>query len=336
MVDLAKEDMKDLRSQFMAMLRMFKFNVGSCGIYDCYLFYFINPGKSREHEQLYFSKNCDCVAYYSLPQLRSMSEIDHLIEHHRDMVQFFVDYGPRMERYHNKNNDVPSALDDDMGVAWQRINMSIENPYLEKFLGINKNAPDNMATRILLSSGKGRQYVSKISADCHVLEYRMNMVREYSWAIPNDESLYAIKDLNMPIIEMGAGKGYWASLLSKIGVKVVAFDEDTDSEINSYITGENFFNVNIGSHEQLLEDKYKNHALMLCWPPYDDPFAWDCLRAYQGNTLIYIGESAGMCTGCDNFHDELNKFWEEVKGIEIPQWYAIYDRLWIYRRKDKE
>lgn len=54
-------------------------------------------------------------------------------------------------------------------------------------------------------------------------EHRRRLVNKYSWAIPNDAALEAIAALG-PIVEMGSGAGYWASLLRERGVDVVAYD----------------------------------------------------------------------------------------------------------------
>ncbi|KAL3666792.1 hypothetical protein V7S43_008412 [Phytophthora oleae] len=46
---------------------------------------------------------------------------------------------------------------------------------------------------------------------------------KYSWAIPDERALQIIKHYG-PIVEMGAGSGYWARLLQLRGVDVVAYD----------------------------------------------------------------------------------------------------------------
>ena len=48
---------------------------------------------------------------------------------------------------------------------------------------------------------------------------------KYAWAIPNEKALMAISEF-APIIEMGAGAGYWARLLRDRGVEIEAYDCD--------------------------------------------------------------------------------------------------------------
>lgn len=55
---------------------------------------------------------------------------------------------------------------------------------------------------------------------------RQNLVTRYAWAIPSPESIdWIISYLNgRPVVEVGAGTGYWAWLLSQAGVDVNAYD----------------------------------------------------------------------------------------------------------------
>lgn len=55
---------------------------------------------------------------------------------------------------------------------------------------------------------------------------RDKVVHTYAWAVPSLEILHEIKSRadGRGIIEIGAGSGYWAGLLNKIGVDIVAYD----------------------------------------------------------------------------------------------------------------
>ena len=172
-----------------------------------------------------------------------------------------------------------------------------------------------------VNDGVGNNYFLNFSQ-------RTNLAVEFAWAIPNDEALNAIKALGMPIVEIGAGSGYWAKLLQDMGVGIVPIDSEPIP--NSYVT-KRYTDIIQGSVELL--EQYPNHALMLCWPPYDKPMAADALKAYLGKTVIYIGEGYGGCTGDDEFHHLLDKYWEFTVDVDIPQWYGIHDRLYIYERK---
>ena len=72
---------------------------------------------------------------------------------------------------------------------------------------------------------------------------------------------------------------------------------------------------------------------MMSWPPYDNPMAYESLKAFRGNKIIYIGEGSGGCTGCDKFHNELNNNWNAMGTVGIPSFDGIYDQLYLYGRK---
>ncbi len=157
-----------------------------------------------------------------------------------------------------------------------------------------------------------------------------------AWAVPTTRAIQAIADLDMPVVEIGAGTGYWAWLLQQVGVSVVAFDkyleghyQDTGDPCQT--NDDHWVEVQEGTHT-VLYDAYQDHALMLCWPPYANEMASDCLRAYEGDTLIYIGEGHGGCTGNDDFHLDLDMGWTRVAGVALPKWPGLHDDMNIYRR----
>lgn len=156
-------------------------------------------------------------------------------------------------------------------------------------------------------------------------------VRQYSFAIPNQEALDVLA-AHGPIVEIGAGTGYWAYLLRQMGVHVVALDRaplGSDHE-NAYNFTKSWTHVEFGLPPDLA--RYGDHALFLCWPNYDTPFAAEALAAYPGQTCIYIGEGWGGCTGDDTFHEMLDQHWTRQRRVTIPQWSSIHDELYVFTR----
>lgn len=170
---------------------------------------------------------------------------------------------------------------------------------------------------------------------------RDRLVKKYAWAIPTNEALDAIaRHAPQGIIEIGAGTGYWASLLRERGVDVLAFDMAPLAPAGHAAPYLNRYHgdalpwtqVELGTEHILMGDLHHERALFLCWPPYADDMAANALRFYRGDTLIYIGESGGGCTGDDAFHGMLEQAWEEVACVGLPQFPGIHDDLTIYRR----
>jgi hypothetical protein len=160
---------------------------------------------------------------------------------------------------------------------------------------------------------------------------RPHFTRNYSWAIPNEDAILTIASYS-PLVEIGAGLGLWAHLISRAGGDIVAYDYAPPSKRkrNTY-TGRSrgFFPVHIGGPRKLL--KHPNRNLLLVWPPYAEPMAWDCLRNFSGKHVLFVGEYQG-CTGDDRFFELLYNNFTNQHVIEIPQWEGINDALFIYRR----
>jgi hypothetical protein len=283
---------------------------------------------------------------------------------------------------------------DDANTYWQTL---IEKVPHEDTYSLGPNEPNYTPTSHGLVYKDGRY--DRIDDS---IPRRDDLVAEYAWAIPCPNSLRWILDrLNgQGIIEMGAGTGYWAALLTLGGADVVAFDEYppdqsenwfhsrreeyvgtvTQEDVDEYEKrwgsfyqlGENlaeetkdspnpfpliprpagpqigekrtrirvvpgarrsiFFPVEQGSVEKLAQ--HRNRALLLSWPPYDKPFAYEALSAFPGDTLFYIGEGDGGCTGDDAFFRLLYEEWEEVEYCpDHISWSGIRDYLTLYRRK---
>ena len=102
-----------------------------------------------------------------------------------------------------------------------------------------------------------------------------NLVNKYSWAIPDQQALKIIKHF-APIIELGAGNGYWSSLLrNQLMVDIIAYDREVDS--SSCHT-----EVLKGSPKVLKDAKHKNRTLMLCYPDEDSKLSLEALKFYDG------------------------------------------------------
>ena len=158
---------------------------------------------------------------------------------------------------------------------------------------------------------------------------RRKLVPKYAWAIPDEEAIREIAKLS-PILEMGAGSGYWAYLLTQAGAKVFAYDNFTRKTQKATKT---WFPVKRGSFGKV--DLHSNKTLLLCWPEYEHYMASECLKRHKGKFVVHVGEENSGCTANPEFHEIVNDnhFFKLKKTIRIPQWDSIYDKVFIYERK---
>eukprot|EP00605_Chrysophyceae_sp_TOSAG23-4_P001960 GSChrysophyteH1.ASY1.ANO1.2171.1 assembled CDS len=113
-----------------------------------------------------------------------------------------------------------------------------------------------------------------------------NPIRDkFAWAIPDNRALRILKSFS-PLVEIGAGKGYWASLLQKQGVDILPFDIRGSGEGPQEV--KYWTEVKTGGPEML--KRYVNRALFLCYPDEDESIAIQCLENYAGEYIIHVGE----------------------------------------------
>ncbi len=180
------------------------------------------------------------------------------------------------------------------------------------------------------------EYLQKFT-EIHGSEYeafkeRGRLTRHYSWAVPTEEALQTITDLS-PIVEVGAGTGYWGRLLAERGAHILCLDAYLGEE-NHYKHKTTFGNVFRGD-ERVLNHMAPRTNLLLCWPPFRDPMAANAVKLFRGRYLVYVGESDDGCTGDKEFHQLVYKNWTLVTEVSIPRWWGIYDSLYVYKRRCK-
>jgi hypothetical protein len=123
----------------------------------------------------------------------------------------------------------------------------------------------------------------------HAEDALTTLAQRYSYVIPDDFSLSALAGLG-PLVEVGAGTGYWAHRLRALGVDVVAFDQappDGARPNRYHAETSTWTEVIAGDHTILTQ--YSDRALLLCWPPLFSTLG-ECLTYYSGNTVAVIGD----------------------------------------------
>jgi hypothetical protein len=87
-----------------------------------------------------------------------------------------------------------------------------------------------------------------------------------------------------------------------------------------------------GTSKALLYPENAGRVLFLSWPPYGSDMGGKCVRRHQGDTIIYIGEGEGGCTGGTSMWKRLRKEWTPVGTHDIPHWNSVHDAITIYQR----
>lgn len=158
----------------------------------------------------------------------------------------------------------------------------------------------------------------------------------YSYAIPTRKALNLIKKYS-PIVEMGAGTGYWMKLLRNENVDIIGFDlvpASVSGTQNEFHANTKPFVEDIRISTTNIICKYSERTLLICFPPPDDDMAKEYLANYKGDTFIHIGEWGGF-TGTSEFTKNLLSNWELIERLELPNWPDTEYDLTVWKRKKK-
>jgi len=158
------------------------------------------------------------------------------------------------------------------------------------------------------------------------------VIKQYGFAIPCKE---AIEELckYQPLIEVGAGSGYWTWLLNRCDINCIA--SDNCSGFNNILTHASYdceFKKLDGAEAVT---QYPSHNVLMVWPSYHEPWSEAVLKAMQpGQVLLSVTEGAHGCCATKKFFNLLSMGFEELNYVRLPQWDGIHDGLYVHKRLD--
>lgn len=163
---------------------------------------------------------------------------------------------------------------------------------------------------------------------------RDKLVMDYSWSVTSDIMVESVLRQG-PIVEMGAGTGYWSWLLRHRGMDVIAYDESPVDGVqrNPWHPTARRAWTQVVQGTAVAVKPHHDRAMLLVWPPRDEPFATHCLKLYQGDTVVHIGDLGG-CTGTPGFFNLLKDEWVLRQEVTNPSWPWINDKLTIWKRRE--
>lgn len=186
------------------------------------------------------------------------------------------------------------------------------NPYTDELNALSTD----------VSTGSTEQWENTRSDGAGAQSLRRDLIERYAWAIPNADILEFLADQS-PIVEIGAGNGYWAFCIEQYGGDVVAFDRNPPRD--PWVT------VHEGTHDVVTE--YSEYTLFLCWPSFGSSWPAKAIQSYNGDILVYIGEGRGGVTGSEAMHRAIDEtFGMASRVIEIPQWSSANDKAFVFTR----
>mmetsp|Transcript_60379 Transcript_60379/g.103976 ORF Transcript_60379/g.103976 Transcript_60379/m.103976 type:complete len:310 (+) Transcript_60379:71-1000(+) len=180
---------------------------------------------------------------------------------------------------------------------------------------------------------------------------RQRYISSFGCVAWTEDALKAIKRwAPQGVVELGAGGGYWATALRVRGVDVLAFDNmsslpDPSRDVARFAAASSTHlsefptarpAVVRGDEAVLSRRGVYRRALLLVYPP-PGPMAADCLKHFQGDTLVFVGEARGGVNASEAFFDALDKGnskgWCLVHAEDVSPFPGGHERLYVFRQR---
>jgi hypothetical protein len=161
---------------------------------------------------------------------------------------------------------------------------------------------------------------------------RRAFVANWGFSIPCADAIKALHSIS-PLVELGAGSGYWTALMRAAGADMVA--TDTVSE------GSPGYDLTAGLHCEIeplggvaAVRAYPNRNVFCSWPSEGEDWCAEAAAAMQpGRYLGLISKGRGGNVGSDALFDLLDKAFTPKGQIAIPQFPGSDDGLAFYQRR---
>ena len=150
----------------------------------------------------------------------------------------------------------------------------------------------------------------------------------FGFSLPCAEVLDTLAK-HAPILEVGAGTGYWTALMRHRGIEVIGTDPDLQHHWKDGVG-------RYDPHQARLEAKtavrrYPDRTVFCSWPSLNQTWFRQALKAMRrGQCVIVIEEDACADDRTWNYRDA---HFESEEHITVPAWYGCNDRCGVWRKR---
>lgn len=193
----------------------------------------------------------------------------------------------------------------------------------------------NLTREEVFSNKKCRKAINQHTESLSWGEYgwepidNTSILRKYPEYLPTDKNLETIVEYS-PLLEVGAGNGYWSKKIDSSGGKIVS----TDIFPHDFKNEKTFYDISKEDHTIVL--KHKDKSVLLCHPPSSD-WSLDLLEMMEkGQEIIFVGEVYG-CDATPDFFKYLQTCFDIIEVQDVIDWKSHNAKLIIAQKyTDKE
>jgi len=149
----------------------------------------------------------------------------------------------------------------------------------------------------------------------------------YAYAVPDRPALDALAEEG-PLVEIGAGLGYWARLLRDLGADVAAYDHEPPGTNSWTADAPPWTPVALGDDERLAA--HPDRTWFVCWPERPG-FLPHALRRLRPACVALVTDGPDP-SGSDSLYAALNACYRPARTLDVPRFPGRYDRLTVWQR----
>jgi hypothetical protein len=169
-----------------------------------------------------------------------------------------------------------------------------------------------------------------VSAMMHRFNERERYISELGFSIPCQEVLDFLAGCQ-PILEIGAGTGFWSRLLANRGVDVIATDTGLSGKRGYYGFVVGSLHPTIQLQGKTAVRRFPDRNVFCSWPTLNHTWFRQAVRAMRiGRMLIVVREDA---VAEDSAWDYIERAFVQVANIEIPCFENLHDHVEIWLKK---
>lgn len=163
----------------------------------------------------------------------------------------------------------------------------------------------------------------------------LDLWKEFCWGIvPSSDDAKKIAEFS-PLVEIGAGSGYWAYLISQHGATIHAYDKFIPKTAETKWARKLWYDVKQGGPE-VAREYTDPWTLLLIRPPSDEhaPMAKEILKNFKGKRFIYAGEVCGSNAN-KSFFDYLYGNFTQAYSRKLESTGQFDNFLKVFTRRKK-
>ena len=162
-------------------------------------------------------------------------------------------------------------------------------------------------------------------------ERRQEHIQRFGFAILTGTTVNLLARYQ-PILEIGAGNGYWCYEFKRAGVHCHATDPGT---WNMYRDQRQHWTDVEPITGQEAVAKYPDWNILLAWPDFRENWPHEVVGNFKGEFAIYVGTGPGLYTGTEEMHLMLDRDFTIAEDHLIPKFPGMRDSLTVHQRLAK-